>query len=177
MKSIVIYKSKTGYTLQYAQWLAEEFRCEMVSLKNLKKVQLSEYDTVIYGGGIYATNISGFKTFLKTSGQLANKTIAIFAVGAAAYSEEVLEGIRKKNMDGQNVNYPLFYAQGGFDPDKLGFFMRFMLSTVAKNIKKKSMKNPDALTKEDKAFLDFFQSTHIDMCKDNLAELIAYVKK
>jgi len=177
MKSIVIYKSKTGYTQQYAKWISEELQCEMVPLKNLKKVQLSEYDTVIYGGGIYATNISGFKTFLNISSQLANKKVAILSVGAAAYSDEVLEVIRKKNMDALNVNYQLFYVQGGFDPNKLSFFMKFMLSTVAKNIQKKSMKNPNALTKEDKAFLDFFQSAHSDMSKANVSELIAFVKK
>ena len=30
MKIIVIYKSKTGFTKRYAEWIAEELKCDIV---------------------------------------------------------------------------------------------------------------------------------------------------
>lgn len=176
MKTIVIYKSKTGYTQQYAMWLAEELKCKAIKLGNVNKVNLSEYDTIIYGGGIYATNISGFKSFVKRLKDQTTKRILIFSVGSAAFSEDVRELIVKKNITDANLDYPLYYMQGGFDPEKLSFFMRFMLKMVASNIKKKQLKNPDAVSKDDQMFLDFFQTTHSNLNKDSLNPLIEQVK-
>ena len=37
MKRIVVYESGTGFTAQYAAWIAEELQCESMKLKNTKR--------------------------------------------------------------------------------------------------------------------------------------------
>jgi len=176
VKTIVIYKSKTGYTKQYATWLSEEFGCDMISLKNIGKVKLDSYDAIIYGAGVYASKISGLKKMIKACTNLKDKKIAFFAVGATGYSEDVLQKLKESNLSGLNLDYPLFYMQGGFDPQKLNVFLRVMLGIVARMLTKKEAKNPDALSTEDKDFLEFFRTTHNSVDKAYLNDLTTYVQ-
>ncbi len=64
MNGIIVYRSKYGASKKYAEWLAEEtgFRC--VSIKEVKTDELASCDTVIVGGGIYASGFA-FTSFLK----------------------------------------------------------------------------------------------------------------
>ena len=63
MNIIVTYKSKTGFTKKYAQWIAEDLGCKAVSLSELSRV--SEYDVVIHGGWIMGGTINGFEEIKK----------------------------------------------------------------------------------------------------------------
>ncbi len=54
MSTIVIYKTKYGSTKTYADWIAEELVCESVDAKSVKIEDLEKYDTIVYGGGLYA---------------------------------------------------------------------------------------------------------------------------
>lgn len=81
MKTIVIYKSKYGSTKAYAQWIAEEIGCEAVDAKKVKAESLAEYDTVIYGGGLYAEVISGVSLITKNLDKLAGKKIIVYTTG------------------------------------------------------------------------------------------------
>lgn len=81
MNPIVIYKSKYGSTKAYAEWIAEEIGCEAVDAKKVKADMLSEYDTIVYGGGLYAEIISGVTLITKNIDKLAGKKIAVFTTG------------------------------------------------------------------------------------------------
>ena len=59
MKTIVVYRSKYGSTKAYAEWISEALGCEMIEFKEAKIEQLMKYDTIIYGGGLYAEMING----------------------------------------------------------------------------------------------------------------------
>ena len=63
MNPIVIYKSKYGSTKAYAEWISEELNCRAIDVKTVKIADLTEYDTIIYGGGLYAEVIAGI-TFI-----------------------------------------------------------------------------------------------------------------
>lgn len=58
-KTAVVFKSKYGSTKKYAQWIAEELSCDIFERKNVKSDDLEAYDTVIYGGGLYAGGVKG----------------------------------------------------------------------------------------------------------------------
>ncbi len=81
MNSIVIYKSKYGSTKQYAQWIASELGCNAVDAKNIKIDELSTYDNIIYGGGLYAEVIAGVSLITKNLNKLEGKKIAVFSTG------------------------------------------------------------------------------------------------
>lgn len=142
MKTIVIYKSNTGYTEQYANMLSEALSCDCVSLKEVGKVNLGDYGTVIYGGGVRASRITGIKSIIKRVPTHDQQNLLIFAVGANGPSERNTEELRAKNLTENNVDYPLFYMQGGFDPDKLNFALKMMLNGISKNLSKKLKKIP-----------------------------------
>ena len=54
MKILVTYKSKTGFTKKYAEMIAKEVDGCLVEFKKMTAEKMSEFDVVVYGGGIYA---------------------------------------------------------------------------------------------------------------------------
>ena len=47
MKTIVVYKSKSGYTRTYAEWIAQEMGCDI--RENAELSDIIGYDTIICG--------------------------------------------------------------------------------------------------------------------------------
>ena len=81
MSAVVIYKSRYGSTKQYAQWIAEELSCEAKNAKDVKIDELLPYDTVIYGGGLYAEVINGVSLITKNTERLEGKRLIVYTVG------------------------------------------------------------------------------------------------
>lgn len=81
MKTIVIYKSKYGSTKQYAEWIAEELGCEAREARSVKVDELTAYDTIIYGGGLYAEVIAGAILITKNYEKLKDKKLIVFTTG------------------------------------------------------------------------------------------------
>ena len=78
MKTIVVYKTKYGSTKTYAEWISEELSCEAVDVKNINIEKLSEYDEIVYGGGLYAEVINGVSLITKNIESLKDNKIAVF---------------------------------------------------------------------------------------------------
>ncbi len=81
MKTVVIYKSKYGSTKQYAEWIAEELSADLFDAKSINAEKLMEYDTVIYGGGLYAEVIAGVTLITKNMDILAGKKLIVYTTG------------------------------------------------------------------------------------------------
>ncbi len=81
MTTIVIYKSKYGSTKAYAKQIAKELNCEVSDVKKVKADDLLKYDTIIYGGGLYAEMIAGICLITKNFDKLENKKIIVFTTG------------------------------------------------------------------------------------------------
>lgn len=97
-KTIVIYNSKTGYTKKYAEWIASELVCEISDQRDLNLARYKEFDTIIFGGSLYATGISGLKKFIKGLDEVEGKNIIVFATGLSLKSEEVRTEVMKANF-------------------------------------------------------------------------------
>ena len=97
MNAIVLYKSKYGSTKAYAQWIAEELGCEAKEAKGVKVSDLLSYDTIIYGGGLYAENIAGASLITKNIEKLKDKKLIVYTTGITPldvreyYDGEVLD--------------------------------------------------------------------------------------
>ena len=61
MKALIIYKSKTGFTKWYAEFIAKEVDGNLMDFKEATTEIMSGYDVVVYGGGLYAGMINGYK--------------------------------------------------------------------------------------------------------------------
>lgn len=177
MTPMIIFNSHTGFTEAYADLLSKTLDCPSIPSKKLPSADLSKYDTLIYGGGVRASKISGFNKALQSFRKYPDKKVIIFAVGGNGLSEENTQILKEKNLDENNVDYPFFYMQGGFDPNKLNFALKAMLNGVAKSIKKKEASDPNSLTREDKEFLDFFQEAHNDVNQANTKALVDYISQ
>ena len=100
----MVYKSKYGSTKEYAFWIAEELGCEAVDVKNIKIEKLYEYDTIIYGGGLYAEVIAGVTIITKNFERLKDKKLIVYSTGITPldcrdyYDKLVLEKNFKPHM-------------------------------------------------------------------------------
>lgn len=161
------------------EMLSEVVPSKLESLKAIHNPDFSQYDAVLYAGGVYANKISGINKFLKLLGSNSPKKLAIIAVGAAPSSPMVIEKLISANLSEQTetskVKPEFFYLQGGFDPDKLNFALKTMLGMVSKSLTKKQRKNPDSLTEEDKGFLEFFQTANDQTSMEKLAPVITFL--
>ena len=81
MNAIVVYKTKYGSTKTYAEWISEELGCEMKDAKDVSVEELENYDTIVYGGGLYAEAINGASLITKNIETLKDKKIAIYSTG------------------------------------------------------------------------------------------------
>lgn len=97
MNTIVIYKSKYGSTKDYAQWIAEELNCDCHDAKGIRADDLLKYDTIIYGGGLYAEIIAGVSLITKNIEKLKDKKLIVYTTGITPievreyYDGEVLD--------------------------------------------------------------------------------------
>lgn len=162
MKRIVVYKSSTGFTEKYAKWIADELGCEAIPLKKTKMDELKQYDQIIYGGWIMANMVMGYN---KISEQQLNNVV-VFGVGMSVPGEEVIGKIAEQN---KLQREKFFYFEGGYNPKKVGFFKKLMMSMIRKSIEKKVDKTP-----EDIHMLDTFKGAD-NTNKDAIKPLLDYV--
>lgn len=137
-KGVILYQSKYGATKKYADWLIEETGFDCVETKNAKVVNIQEYDVIILGGGVYASGIAGLQFLKKNIGQLADKKIVVFAVGASPYDEKAIQQIRELHFKNELSNIPLFYCRGAWDEEKMKFVDRTLCNMLKKAVAKQN---------------------------------------
>ncbi len=174
MKAIVIYKSKYGSTKAYAQWIAEELNCEAVDAKTVKADDLSQYDTIIYGGGLYAEVINGVTLITKNLDKLTGKKIAVYTTGITPldcrdyYDKLVIEKNFKPEMLQQ---IKIFNFLGKMIIDELSIVHKTAIKTL-----KKIMSGKENPTEMEKLLVELCDSDGDFTDKNAISELIEYVK-
>ena len=148
-KIAIIYKSKSGYTKKYADWLAEKTGGD-VFCGNVKIADLMKYDTIIYGGGLYAGKINGVKLITKNFETLKGKKIIVFCVCLSALTQNIIDQIRKGNFT-DDMDIQFFMLRGGFDFAKCTFIDKILMRILRKMIQSKK-----ELTNDDKGMLASF---------------------
>ena len=104
-KGIILYQSKYGSAKKYAQWLEQEIGYVLMETKKAELHQLSDFDVIVLGGGVYASGIAGLQFLKKNIGRLSGKKIAVFAVGASPYDGKAIQQIRDKDYPNALRNY------------------------------------------------------------------------
>lgn len=137
-KGIILYQSKYGATKKYADWLVEETEYDCIETKNAKVENLQNYDVIILGGGIYASSIAGLQFIRKNIGQLADKKIVVFAVGASPYKEKAISQIKEVHFKDELSNISLFYCRGAWDEEKMKFVDRTLCKILQKAVAKQN---------------------------------------
>ncbi len=173
MNSIVVYKTKYGSTKQYAEWIGTELNCKVTDAKDITIEELEKYDTIIYGGGLYAEVINGVSLITKNIDKLKDKKIAVYTTGITPlylrdyYDKLVVE----KNFKlGVPECVKLFNFTGKMVIDELSLVHKTALKTLKKIMlsKKEPTEMEKLLIKLCDADGDFTDISQIN-------DLVAYV--
>ena len=135
---VILYQSKYGATKKYAKWLEEETGFDCIETKKAKIDFLQKYDVIVLGGGVYASGIAGLQFIKKNIGQLKNKKLIVFAVGASPYDEKAILQIRELHFKKELNDIPLFYCRGAWDEEKMKFVDRTLCKMLQKAVAKQN---------------------------------------
>ena len=175
MSTIVIYKTKYGSTKQYAKWIAEDLGCDAVDAKNVKVDDLLCYDTIIYGGGLYAEIINGVSLITRNIDKLGDKKIIVYTTGItprdvrAYYDGEVIEKNFKKGVP---ENIKIFNFEGKMIQKELTPVHHAAIVSLKKIMSAK--KNPSDMVK---LLLELCDADGDFSDRESIKELIEYAKE
>lgn len=132
---IIIYGSQYGTTRKYADELAKRTNIECKSYEDV--IDIEQYNTVIYIGGLYAGGVLGMKKTLAKISQCQNKKIIIVTVGLADPMDADNTDNIKSNMKRQlskelYENAHIFHFRGGIDYSYLNFKHKTMMGLLYK---------------------------------------------
>ncbi len=157
MKAIV-YTSGTGFTERYAKMLSEKSGLPCYDLKTAKK-ELPANEEIIFLGWVYANTVKGLKA--------AEKRWNVAAVGAVGmYPENDTNTQILKDTNG--LACPLFYMQGGMQPDKIKGINKLLLSMVCRFLTKDDKPENADIIKMFKEGCDF-------VSEENISKAIAFI--
>ena len=174
MSGVIISRSKYGAADKYALWIAEETGFDVVEAKKADIKNIVKYDTVIIGGGVYASAIAGISFLKKNYSALKGKKIVVYSCGAAPYDKEIVDILRKKNLPGELSDIPLFYYQGMWDLEGMNFADKAMCKMYVKMLDKK---DPSTVKAWEKPFLEAKDKKCDWTDKKYIAPLLEELKK
>ncbi|WP_349948296.1 flavodoxin domain-containing protein [Lacrimispora sp. BS-2] len=178
MKKIaVVYQSKYGATKKYAEWIAKELSCDLFEGKDIKASNLEPYDTIIFGGGLYAGGVNGIKLLTKNFSRLSQKNLVLFTCGLADPSdsvntENIKKGLNKVLNEEMQEKIKVFHLRGGMNYSKLSPMHRTMMNLVYKMAAKRDQ---DSLTEEDEEMLASYGKSVDFTNKETILPLIKYI--
>lgn len=138
-KTLILYKSKTGFTKQYAEQVAQATGAELLPLAKANAAALAGYDTVVFGSRAFAGKIDGWAKAKKLMQGAARR--AVFVTGATPVSaKETVGQIWAQNLAGEEAALPHFYLQSGLCYEKMGMVDRFLMKGLNSMLSKKKDK-------------------------------------
>lgn len=176
-KTVVIYESRYGSTRRYAEWIAEALSCSFFEKDIFDPEDFSNYDVIIYGGGLYAGKVNGIKLLTKNWPLIKDRHIILFTCGVA--DPEIPENAAQIRQSLSKVLTPemmeqihLFHLQGAIDYSRLSLLHKSMMAMLRKMLLKKK---EDTRTKEEQMLLDTY-GTSIDFTdKDSIQPIVRHV--
>lgn len=174
MNAIVVYKTKYGSTGQYAKWIAEELGCKALDAKDVTIEELAAYDTIVYGGGLYAEVINGVSLISKNIEKLKDKKIAVYTTGITPidckeyYDKLVVE---KNFKQGVPDCVKIFNFTGKMVIDELSVVHKTAIKTLKKIMTAKKEPSP-----MEKLLIELCDADGDFSDRSQIGELISYVR-
>ena len=169
-KIVVIYKTKYGTTKQYAEWIAETLDAPLFEASSVKPAQLMDYDTVVYGGGLYAGGILGVNLVVKNP----CKSLVLFTVGLGDPAITDFSPILTKTFAPEVLpSVKVFHLRGGMDYAKLSLIHKGLMAVLKKSVEKKP---PAERSADDPEFLETYGKKIDYTDKSTIMPLVEYVR-
>lgn len=156
MSNVIIYGSHYGTAKQYAQELSRRINTEAVSFEKVKEI--SDYDNIIYLGGLYAGGVLGMSKTMKKLNNISSKKIIIATVGLSDPTDEVNKNNIRNNIKRQLhkeifEKAKIFHLRGGIDYSKLKFAHKTMMKLLYNAVKNLP---EEKQTAEDRAMIETY---------------------
>ena len=169
IKILLIYKSKTGFTKRYADWIGEEVNCNIENISNIKNIDFKNYDLIIYGSRIHAGRIDRLDKVKKLN--LGNRLV-IFATGATPKETDSIQEVWKNNLTEKEMkNIKHFYIPAGLNYEKMGFLDKTMMKMATLMLEKKKDKS-----EEDIGIQNSIKKSYDISDKLRIKPLVEYIK-
>jgi menaquinone-dependent protoporphyrinogen IX oxidase len=158
MKTIIYYKSNTGFTKEYAELLKPRIECEtLLTISKIKNKDLKNCDNVVFMGPIRNNVILGLSKFLKKYNKMENKNIFVFGVGIEPNTDAKKENVIMANgLEFYHIR--LYLLPGGFDLNRYkGFqkkFMKFIFKVASKKHPEMSLISSQSVNQVNGIYLD-----------------------
>ena len=163
---IIVYKSNTGFTREYAQLLGQTARLETVPLEQAGR--LPGETQVLYMGPLMAGHITGVEQAVKRF-----TVRAACAVGMSPPEETMLSSLTRGNYV---PGGPIFYLQGGWAPKKVGWLRRRMVAMATRSLREKLERKPGR-TPQEQANLDMLVKGGSFVSLRNLEPVLAWLEE
>ena len=165
MKTAVVYRSKSGYTEQYAKWIAKATDADLLPAQKTNVDILHTYDTIVYGGALYASGIYGLKLITDNLERLNDKNLIVFTLGATPIRQNIYDDVKNANLNtAQQKHIRFFMLRGGFDFGRLTFIDKILMTLLKMKLKTKKHLDADerGMLNAYSHPLDFTDKKHIE---------------
>lgn len=169
----VLYKSKYGSTERYAQWIAEAVKADCFGVDSIVIDAVTEYDTLVYCGGIYAGRLLGFSLIRKNYNRLKNQKLIVVAVGVTSKKETAVNEIRDRNFHPAMAAVPLFLLRGGLNYPKMSLIDKTIMFFLVKYLKFRKL---DQIDDDAKGLVTTFGKSVDFMNKQEIVPVIQAIK-
>ena len=173
-KSIVIYKSSTGFTKKYAEMIAEELKCGLADYRTVTARMLAGCEVIIFGSRAHAGRIDGYRKIKELLPESSRHKLILFVTGATPNdAKDMIAEFWRQNLTAEELaGIPHFYMQGGLCYEKMSLPDRWMMKAFAFFMKKKKDKN-----EYEKKFEQAIARSYDISDQKYIAPLVAYVKE
>ncbi len=177
-KTVVIYESKYGFTKRYAESVSSALSCPIFTKKDFPVSAFGDYDTIIYGGGLYAGGISGVSLITKNFDLVRSKKLILFTCGLADPSDSknaahLQESMDKLLSEEMKKKIKVFHFRGGIDYAKLGFIHKSMMAMLRRAMLKK---DPATLGAEGRQILETYGKAVDFTDLNSIRPLLQYIE-
>jgi menaquinone-dependent protoporphyrinogen IX oxidase len=154
IKVLIVYQSKYGSTKQYAEWIHQEIKGDLVNIENGDKPDLAKYDIIIIGGYVRTGNIA-IAPFIKDHwGAMKEKEVILFTASGTPPQHPRIQNIYKKDLPEEirdKIKY--FPLHGRISRKDLTAFDKFLIPLGKimeqdESLKKEMGKNFDGVRRE-----------------------------
>lgn len=166
-KTAVVFCSEYGSTKRYAAYIAEKLQADLLSIEDAKDV--SSYDTVVYGGGIYAGALNGNEWLKKNQASLCNKKLILFTCSISDPNiernrENIQKGLEKCLSQELISHSKIFYFRGALAYQRLKLTHKGMMKVLFQILKHKKDRSPeeDAMLQTQETPVDFVDTSQAD---------------
>lgn len=151
MRKIIIYGSKYGTTERYAIELSRRTGISAYSYNTLK--DLSDYDVIIYLGGLYAGGVLGLSDTVKLMPANQEQRLIVITVGLADTNDKTNTDSIKSSIEKLLPKHifkctEIFHLRGGIDYQTLTSLHKIMMKFMYHQEKKIPPEKRSSETKE-----------------------------